>query len=149
MPGQEGMLTSRTDRTRSDEIVFLTPYSAQKDLLSKELKKYDYEVFSPQKISRNCYTIDSYQGRQADIVIISLVRNNNNGNVRSALGFLTETERLNVMLSRVKKRMIIVGNSNNFKRFDNSSECKAIQEVYNFCKTKDKIILSHQLEEEL
>ena len=130
-----------------DEIVFLTPYSAQKDLLSKEIKKHDYEEFSPQKVSRNCYTIDSYQGRQSDIVIISFVRNNNNSNVRSALGFLTETERLNVMLSRVKKRMVIVGNSSNFKRFSNSSECKTILDVYNFCKSRGEVISFNEMEE--
>jgi len=53
------------------------------------------------------HTIDSFQGKECDIVLISLVRSNTNGNV----GFLNNRNRMNVMLTRAKSAMIIVGNS--------------------------------------
>jgi superfamily I DNA and/or RNA helicase len=56
-----------------------------------------------------CGTVDSFQGDQADIVVISLVRNNGHGTPAKALGFLRDNRRMNVLLSRAKWRMVIVG----------------------------------------
>jgi hypothetical protein len=56
-----------------------------------------------------CGTVDSFQGDQADAVLISLVRNNEKATVKSALGFLQDSRRMNVLLSRAKWRMIVVG----------------------------------------
>ncbi|MDQ1835480.1 AAA domain-containing protein [Massilia scottii] len=52
-------------------------------------------------------TVDSFQGSEADIVLISLVRNNPRAG-RSALGFLQDPRRMNVLLSRAKYQMVIV-----------------------------------------
>ncbi|KAG2452041.1 hypothetical protein HYH02_003079 [Chlamydomonas schloesseri] len=52
-------------------------------------------------------TIDNYQGEEADVVIISLVRSNAGGSI----GFLREPERINVLLSRARHGMILFGNS--------------------------------------
>lgn len=51
------------------------------------------------------HTVDSFQGNQADIIIVSLVRNND----RLALGFLEEPSRLNVLLSRAERLLVLVG----------------------------------------
>mmetsp|Transcript_35206 Transcript_35206/g.76918 ORF Transcript_35206/g.76918 Transcript_35206/m.76918 type:complete len:125 (+) Transcript_35206:2055-2429(+) len=51
------------------------------------------------------HTIDSFQGKECDVVLISLVRSNNEGNV----GFLSNRNRTNVMMTRAKSAMIIVG----------------------------------------
>jgi hypothetical protein len=56
-----------------------------------------------------CGTVDSFQGDQADIVVISMVRNNGHGTPAKALGFLRDNRRMNVLLSRAKWRMVIVG----------------------------------------
>ncbi len=54
-----------------------------------------------------CSSVDNYQGEECDIIVISLVRcNKNNG-----IGFLKEEQRVNVLLSRVKHGMFIVGNA--------------------------------------
>lgn len=56
------------------------------------------------------HTVDSFQGNEADIVITSLVRNNpGTGDIERALGFLADPERMNVLLSRAMKQLIIVG----------------------------------------
>ena len=56
------------------------------------------------------FTVDSFQGRQASVVVVSLVRNNSERDIGRALGFLREHERVNVMLSRSEKLLVLVGN---------------------------------------
>ena len=53
-------------------------------------------------------TTDSFQGSEADLVIVSLVRNNTRTG-RSGLGFLSDPRRMNVLLSRAKSRLVLVG----------------------------------------
>jgi len=52
--------------------------------------------------------VDSAQGSEADLVIVSLVRNNHRTGT-SALGFLRDPRRMNVLLSRAKKQLVLVG----------------------------------------
>ncbi|MCP4563850.1 MAG: hypothetical protein GY873_31190 [Bosea sp.] len=56
-----------------------------------------------------CGTVDSFQGGEADVVVVSLVRNNHHTTPARALGFLRDNRRMNVILSRAKWRMIVVG----------------------------------------
>jgi hypothetical protein len=55
-------------------------------------------------------TVDNYQGEESDIVIASLTRSNSSGDI----GFMIAPERLNVLLSRARKALIIIGNSGTF-----------------------------------
>ncbi len=64
---------------------------------------------SPNDDGRYCYTVDSFQGSEADVTIVSLVRNNDHSNIKSALGFLGDFRRMNVLLSRAKWRLISRG----------------------------------------
>lgn len=54
-------------------------------------------------------TVDSFQGSEADVVIVSLVRNNDHSNVKSALGFLSDFRRMNVLLSRARWQLVLIG----------------------------------------
>ena len=56
-----------------------------------------------------CGTVDSFQGGEADVVVVSMVRNNHHATPARALGFLRDNRRMNVILSRAKWRLIIVG----------------------------------------
>ena len=58
---------------------------------------------------RYCGTVDSFQGNEADVVIVSLVRNNHHASLRRALGFLSDPRRMNVLLSRAKSTLYIIG----------------------------------------
>jgi len=128
------------------DIVFLTPYNAQTERLSKLLSSSSIGDFDPRYLSTRCHNIDAYQGKQADVIVISLVRNNKESNIRSALGFLVEKPRLNVLFSRVKKRMIIIGCSKQFTRLKANRDCRAINEVFEFIKQKGCYIKTGELE---
>ena len=62
-------------------------------------------------------TVDGYQGREKETIIISLVRSNNN----QQLGFLSESRRINVSVTRARRSCIIIGDSNTL-RSDSSLE---------------------------
>jgi hypothetical protein len=54
------------------------------------------------------YTVDSFQGNQADIVVVSLVRNNES-TAGKGLGFLSDPARINVLLSRAQRLLALIG----------------------------------------
>ena len=80
----------------ADSIALITPYSAQVQLL-RELLPEDVRVG----------TVDGFQGREMEAIIISLVRSNREGQV----GFLAETRRMNVALTRARRKLIVIGDS--------------------------------------
>lgn len=99
------------------KLAVLSPYAQQVKLLSREIEKRIYnnelqnlaDFDKPDDHTSFCSTVDGFQGAEADIVIISLVRNNHYSYAKAALGFLLDSRRMNVLLSRAKHRMVIVG----------------------------------------
>jgi len=77
------------------DIGIISPYADQVKIISE---KTDIEVKS----------VDGFQGREKEIIIISTVRSNNRGEI----GFLNDLRRLNVAITRAKRKLIIVGNKN-------------------------------------
>ena len=75
--------------------------------------------------------MDGYQGREKEVVLISLVRSN----TRGAVGFLSESRRLNVAVTRAKRCVVLVGDSKTLRTDP------ALQALLNFCITKGKHIL--------
>ena len=80
----------------ANSIAIITPYSAQVQLLREML---------PDGIRIG--TVDGFQGREMEAIIISLVRSNREGEV----GFLAETRRMNVALTRARRKLIVIGDS--------------------------------------
>lgn len=78
----------------------ITPYVAQVTALQEKCGKYDNHEF----LSVQVQTIDSFQGGEKDIIILSTVRCNTNGNV----GFLDSDRRVNVALTRAKYVILMV-----------------------------------------
>jgi superfamily I DNA and/or RNA helicase len=62
------------------------------------------------------HTVDSFQGSEASVVILSLVRSNSS----NTIGFLSDSRRLNVAITRAKDMLIIVGDGHNFKQQNSS-----------------------------
>jgi superfamily I DNA and/or RNA helicase len=63
------------------------------------------KVFKEEEVTIN--TVDSFQGQEADVVIISLVRSND----ENEIGFLKDYRRMNVALTRARKKLIVIGDS--------------------------------------
>jgi serine/threonine protein kinase len=86
------------------EMLVIAPYSAQVNDLSRQIGGIANQL---QGVRIEVNSIDAVQGREADLVIFSTVRSNENSNV----GFLDSDKRINVALSRARKGLIIVGDS--------------------------------------
>lgn len=80
----------------TNAIVFISPYSGQ---VAKAIEML------PKKVRVS--TIDSYQGKEKEIVMLSLVRSNDEGQI----GFLKDYRRMNVALTRAKEKLIVIGDS--------------------------------------
>ena len=89
-----------------ENIGIITPYKSQAGLLNDlfdELYQGNEELNG--KVAIN--TVDSFQGQERDIVYISLVRSNEKGEI----GFLADTRRMNVAMTRARKKLVIIGDS--------------------------------------
>jgi ATP-dependent RNA/DNA helicase IGHMBP2 len=82
---------------RGPQIAVITPYSGQVRLLRERLSEPGLEIDS----------VDGFQGREKEAIVISLVRSNPQGEV----GFLSDSRRLNVALTRARRKLIVVGDS--------------------------------------
>jgi len=79
------------------DIGVISPYDDQVELLNSKLDIKDLEI----------KTVDGFQGREKEIIILSFVRSNEDGNI----GFLEDLRRLNVSITRARKKLIMVGDS--------------------------------------
>ena len=79
------------------QIAVIAPYAAQVRLLRELLDADGLEID----------TVDGFQGREKEAVVISLVRSNGEGQI----GFLADVRRMNVALTRARRKLIIIGDS--------------------------------------
>lgn len=108
------LLEAQPSSGRTASLAVLSPYNEQVKRLQSRLDEQrsslqNLDQFRPGVAAeRFCGTVDSFQGNEADVVIVSLVRNNHHASVRSAFGFLCDSRRMNVLLSRAKWRLVLV-----------------------------------------
>jgi ATP-dependent RNA/DNA helicase IGHMBP2 len=86
-------------------IAVISPYKEQIRLLKEQLLNFPELAVYANKISVN--TIDSFQGQERDVVYISMTRSNNEGDI----GFLADIRRMNVAMTRARKKLVIIGDS--------------------------------------
>jgi superfamily I DNA and/or RNA helicase len=84
------------------DVAVITPYAAQVRLLRAQFDQRGLEID----------TVDGFQGREKEAVVISLVRSNESGEI----GFLADTRRMNVALTRARRKLIVVGDSATISR---------------------------------
>ena len=96
--GKERILDERLD------VGIISPYRAQVDHLRRLLKRREF--FKPYRHLITVNTVDGFQGQERDIIVISLVRANDEGQI----GFLRDLRRMNVAITRARMKVIIVGN---------------------------------------
>jgi len=108
------------------DLVILTPYKDQKLIFLESKKLTDLCIrLTKEKCSEIVKTIDEYQGQEADITILSLVRNNTLAS-KASWGFMTVSERLNVMFSRASFRQVVIGCSEHVKRNKDDEEIQIL-----------------------
>ena len=97
--GKDRILYERLD------IGIISPYKGQVHLLRKMLRKDSY--WKPLRHLISINTVDGFQGQERDIILISMVRQNEQGQV----GFLADLRRMNVAITRARMKLIIIGHS--------------------------------------
>lgn len=95
------------ERIVSDNVDFgiISPYRAQVRLIRRLLKMQRFYRRIRQQIS--VHTVDGFQGQERDVIVISMVRDNDQGQI----GFLSDLRRMNVAITRARMKLIIIGNS--------------------------------------
>ena len=88
------------------DVGIISPYRAQVQYLKKLIKKYEF--FKPYRRLISVNTVDGFQGQERDVILISLVRSNDEGQI----GFLKDLRRMNVAITRARMKLIILGNKN-------------------------------------
>jgi superfamily I DNA and/or RNA helicase len=86
-------------------IGIISPYKAQIRTLKEQFYNSPLLTTYAQQVSIN--TVDGFQGQERDVIYISLVRSNKRGEI----GFLQDTRRMNVALTRARKKLVVIGDS--------------------------------------
>ena len=102
--GKERILDERLD------VGVISPYRAQVQYLRRLFKKREF--FKPYRSLISVNTVDGFQGQERDIILISLVRSNDEGQI----GFLRDLRRMNVAITRARMKVIILGDASTLTR---------------------------------
>ena len=106
--GKQRVLEERID------VGIISPYRAQVQYLKKLIKKYEF--FKPYRRLISVNTVDGFQGQERDVILISLVRSNDEGQI----GFLKDLRRMNVAMTRARMKLIILGNKDTMTKHKDS-----------------------------
>lgn len=118
--GKERFLEERID------IGLISPYKAQVQYLRQLIKKDSF--FKPFRSAITVNTVDGFQGQERDVILISLVRANEDGQI----GFLNDLRRMNVAITRARMKLIILGDVSTLIRH------KFYRNLYEYiCKLRD------------
>ena len=102
--GKQRLLDERID------VGIISPYRAQVQYLRRLLMKREY--FKPFRRLISVNTVDGFQGQERDVIVISLVRSNDEGQI----GFLRDLRRMNVAITRARMKLIILGDKQTMTR---------------------------------
>ncbi|MBR5672859.1 MAG: AAA family ATPase [Muribaculaceae bacterium] len=102
--GKQRVLDDRID------VGIISPYRAQVQYLKRQIKKRAF--FKPFRHLISVNTVDGFQGQERDVILISLVRANNSGQI----GFLRDLRRMNVAITRARMKLFILGDATTMTR---------------------------------
>jgi superfamily I DNA and/or RNA helicase len=97
--GKQRLLDERID------VGIISPYRAQVQYLRRLLMKREF--FKPFRRYISINTVDGFQGQERDVIVISMVRSNDDGQI----GFLRDLRRMNVAITRARMKLIILGDA--------------------------------------
>jgi len=102
--GRERFLSERID------VGLISPYKAQVQYLRRLVRNDTF--FKPYRQAITINTVDGFQGQERDVILISLVRANEEGQI----GFLNDLRRMNVAITRARMKLIILGDASTLTR---------------------------------
>ncbi|NDV65602.1 helicase [Bacteroides sp. 224] len=104
---QEYIIRIGRERIVNERIDFglISPYKAQVQYLRNKLRSYNF--FRPYRNAISINTVDGFQGQERDVIFISLVRANTDGQI----GFLNDLRRMNVAITRARMKLVILGDA--------------------------------------
>lgn len=88
-------------------VGLISPYRAQVRRMKELLAEGDFEAIKAVEEWLTVDSIDAFQGQERDVIVISLVRSNAAGEI----GFLADVRRMNVALTRAKRKLVVIGDS--------------------------------------
>ncbi|MGI6242393.1 MAG: AAA domain-containing protein [Prevotella sp.] len=92
------------------DVGIISPYRAQVQYLKRLIKKRAF--FKPYRHLITVNTVDGFQGQERDIILVSMVRSNHEGQI----GFLRDIRRMNVAITRARMKLIILGDPDTLTR---------------------------------
>ena len=113
------------ERRMRPSVAVISGYAAQVELLTTQIDIEDHERW--RNIQLEIATVDSFQGRECDVVIYSTVRSNSD----QRIGFLKDRRRINVALSRARDLLVIVGDGNMMESATIGAELNPFASVLN------------------
>ena len=113
--------------SESIDVGIISPYRAQVQYLKKLIKKYEF--FKPYRRLISVNTVDGFQGQERDVILISLVRSNDEGQI----GFLKDLRRMNVAMTRARMKLIILGNKDTMTKHPFYKKLWEYVEAINHC----------------
>ena len=118
------------ERVLEENIDFglISPYKAQVQYIRKLIKQDAF--FKPLRRLITVHTVDGFQGQERDVILISLVRANEDGKI----GFLNDLRRMNVAITRARMKLMILGDASTLTRH------AFYNELYNYISQRGKII---------
>ena len=102
--GRERFLQERID------VGVISPYKAQVQYLRRLIRQDEF--FKPYRPSITVNTVDGFQGQERDVILVSLVRANEQGDI----GFLGDLRRMNVAITRARMKLLILGDASTLTR---------------------------------
>ena len=116
---------------KQEEVAIITPYREQEKLIRQSLEARYPKI--------EVTTIDNFQGREKESVLISMVRSNYNNKI----GFMNDIRRLTVALTRAKRQLVIIGNSKM------NSKDNYLKELMEYVQEKGTVRTAEEFKEEL
>ena len=104
-------VSENCDENDAVSVGIIAPYKAQINLLKEKFEEQN-ESFKKFKHHIAINTVDSFQGQERDVIYISLTRSND----KQEIGFLSDLRRMNVAMTRARKKLVIIGDSSTISK---------------------------------
>lgn len=120
-------------QSRRVEAGVIVPYKKQAEVIRRELRRRQPRL-SEDDLNSRVATVDSFQGKEQDVIIFGFTRSNTDGRI----GFLTELRRLNVSLTRARRQLVLVGDYSTLSRTPDQDFARLMKALFKSVESNPK-----------